>query len=70
MILFVDVLALLAEHGWNQNRLVREKIFGMSTIQRLRERAPINTTTIDKICELCECQPGDLMQYVPGKQGR
>lgn len=69
MIVFNDVLKMLSDHGWSQNRLVKEKVMGMSTVQRLRKRAPINTTTVDIICELCECQPGDIMRYEPGSKG-
>ncbi len=69
MIVFRDILKLLADHGWSQNRLIREKVFGMSTIQRLRKHANINTSTIDTVCELCDCQPGDIMHYEPNNKG-
>ena len=69
MIVFSDVLKLLSDHGWSQNRLVREKVFGMSTIQRLRKRTGINTSTIDTVCKLCDCQPGDIMHYEPSNKG-
>ena len=69
MIVFRDILKLLADHGWSQNRLIREKVFGMSTIQRLRKHANINTSTIDTVCELCDCQPGDIMHYEPNDKG-
>ena len=69
MIVFRDILKLLADHGWSQNRLIREKVFGMSTIQRLRKHANINTSTIDTVCELCDCQPGDIMHYEPNNNG-
>ena len=69
MIVFEDLLSLLFAHGWSQYRLVKEKRMGNSTIQRIRFGKPISTETIDVICELCECQPGDLMHWVPNKQG-
>lgn len=69
MIVFSDILKLLSDHGWSTYRLVHDHVFGNSTITRLRNGTPINTETIDKICELCDCQPGDLMRYVPGNQG-
>lgn len=68
MIIFEDVLGLLSRNGWSAYRLRKEKALSESTITRLRNRAPINTTTIDTICELCGCQPGDIMHYVPGEK--
>ena len=68
-IIFADILKLLADNGWTQYRLLKEKQFGTATIQRLRFHQPVNTDTIDKLCELCNCQPGDLMRYEPGKKG-
>lgn len=68
MIVFADILQLLSEHGWSSYRLIKEKALGNSTITRLRNGDPISTDSIDTICELCDCQPGDIMRYVPGKR--
>lgn len=69
MIVFADILNMLSERGWSQYRLVKERVFGNSTIQRMRLQESITTETIDKICELCECQPGDIMHYEPSNKG-
>ena len=69
MIVFEDILNMLSERGWSQYRLVKERVFGNSTIQRMRLQESITTETIDKICELCECQPGDIMHYEPSNKG-
>ena len=67
MIVFNNVLQKLAESGWTTYRLTKEKQLGSSTIQRLRNGQSITTDSIDKICELCNCQPEDLVHYVPNK---
>lgn len=69
MIVFADILGLLSENGWSTYRLRQEKALSESTITRLRKQESITTVTIDKLCELCNCQPGDLMRYVPDEQG-
>lgn len=28
-----------------------------------------NVVTIDKICTLLDCQPGDILEYVPDDEG-
>lgn len=63
LIVFHNILEKLSEHGWSQYRLIKENQLGNSTVQRLRFGKPINTETIDKVCELCDCQPGDIMHY-------
>lgn len=63
MILFVDIMQLLADHGYTSYRLRREKLLPEGTLTRLRNGEPITTTTIDTLCRLCACQPGDLMTW-------
>jgi len=29
----------------------------------------VDTETIDRLCEVLECQPGDIMEYVPDPDG-
>ena len=65
MIVFVDILKMLAENGWSTYRLQKERQISNGTIIQIRGHKPITTQTIDKICELCHCQPGDLMRYEP-----
>ena len=68
MIVFNNVLDRLADNGWSANRLVKEKQLGNGSIDRLRHGLSVSTNTIDKICELCQCQPGDLMSWEPNKK--
>ena len=65
MIVFHDVLKLLSDNGWSTYRLQREREISNGTISRLRAGQSVSTDTIDTICRLCECQPGDLISYVP-----
>lgn len=68
MIVFLDLLKMLSDHGWSTYRLQKEKRISNGTIIQIRAGKPLTTTTIDTICELCDCQPGDLMRYIPNKQ--
>lgn len=68
MIVYKDILEQLAAHGWSTYRLVKEKQLGNGTIQRIRDRESISTETLNKICYLCGCQPGDLIGYKPDKE--
>lgn len=61
----VDVLAELKKKGYNTNKIRKEKLFGESTVQALRAKTSISFTNLDKLCELLNCQPGDILEYVP-----
>ena len=36
-----------------------------STVQKLRSGKGLAWDNIETLCRLLECQPGDLMEYVP-----
>lgn len=59
----LDILAALKEAGYNTNRLRKEKLLSEGVIQALRESKYISLQNISKICELLNCQPGDLLEY-------
>ena len=61
----IDVLKLLKRKGYNTTRLRTERIIGESAIQKLRTGEIPSTKIINKLCELLEMQPGDLLKYVP-----
>lgn len=59
----IDVLPALKENGYSTARLRKEKVMGENAIQSIRERKPISWANIDKLCELLQCQPGDILEY-------
>lgn len=60
----IDILAALKEAGFNTNRLRKEKLLSEGVIQSLRENKYISLQNISKVCELLNCQPGDLIEYI------
>ena len=59
-----EILPALKEKGYNTTRLRREKILGERTIQQLREGQLVSWTTIERICQMRNCQIGDIVEYV------
>ena len=53
----------MAENHITYYRLGNEGI-DAKTIHRIRHDKPLTTTTIEKICRIMNCQPGDLMEYI------
>lgn len=63
----IDVLAKLKEKGYTQNRIRKEKLIGQSYLQQIREGVIVSKACLETLCELLECQPGDILEYVPKK---
>ena len=60
----IDILQALKQKGFNTTTLRKERLLAEGTIQKLREKKPINWDNITRICEMLECQPGDILEYV------
>lgn len=59
----VDVLAELKNKGFSSYRLRQEKLFGERIIQKLRQGEIVSADNLAKLCQLLECQPGDILEY-------
>lgn len=60
----VDILDKLKKIGFSSYKLRKDRIIGEAMIQKLRNGELISWSCINKICELLECQPGDILEYV------
>ena len=61
----IDVLAAMKEAGYNTYRIQKEKLLSQATLQALREKRMISAKSLNQICLLLQCQPGDILEYVP-----
>ncbi|WP_313579994.1 helix-turn-helix domain-containing protein [Lacrimispora sp.] len=64
----IDVLEALKQAGYNTNRIRQEKHLNESALQYIREGKPIGPKPLNKLCELLNCQPGDIMEYIPDEE--
>lgn len=63
-----DILAALKEAGFSTYRLRKEKLLSESVIQQLRNSEPVSWAYIGKLCQLLQCQPGDILEYTEDQQ--
>ena len=61
----VDIMAELKKKGYSSTRIREEKLIGQSYLQQIRHGELVSWKTLDTICALLECQPGDLVEFVP-----
>ena len=59
----IDVLAALKDAGYSTYKLRKEKLLGESVLQQIREGVPVSLANLGRICELLNCQPGDILEY-------
>ena len=60
----IDILAELKKKGYSSTRIREERLIGQSYLQQLRRGELVSWKTLDTICSLLECQPGDLVEFV------
>lgn len=59
---------LFEEKGITTYFLRKNRVIGQETLRKLQKKdGNIDTRTIEKLCDLLDCQPGDIMEYVPDK---
>lgn len=59
----IDILAALKDHGFTTYKLRTERLMGESTIQQLRKNELVSWANIARICDMLDCQPGDILEY-------
>ena len=61
-----DLQQKIKEAGYSTYRLRQEKLLPESTLQKLRTgNTAINMESFNTICNILQCQPGDILEWVP-----
>ena len=58
-----DVMQALKDKGYTPTRLRKEKILGEAAIQKIRHGELPSWETVATLCELLECDIGNLLTY-------
>lgn len=58
----IDILPELAKHGYNTGRIRRQGLISESTLTQIRKGEPVNMKTLNAICVMLRCQPGDIIE--------
>lgn len=71
---FAPLKSVLKNKGINKTRLKTDKIIGGETYTIIAKAmtspitSGISISAIDVICKYLDCQPGDILEYVPDEQ--
>lgn len=59
-----NVLELLKNTGYTTYKLRKGKILGESTLQKMRTNTLLSLAELNTVCDLLDCQPGDLIEFI------
>ena len=59
---------LMKEKGFSSYRLRKEKLISQAILQKLRIGGNVDTRTIERLCAMLDCQPGDILAWEPDKE--
>lgn len=60
----INVLETLKESGYNSTKILKEGLISQSAMQKLRKNEMVGIKTIEKLCELLDMQPGNIIKHV------
>ncbi len=60
----IDILESLKEKGYTSYKIRKEKLIGESQLQKIRTGEIASKETLNTICKLLNCQPGDILEYI------
>lgn len=63
----IDVIETLKESGYNSTRILKENIISQSAMQKLRNNEMIGIKTLEKLCDILDMQPGNIIKNVEKK---
>ena len=64
----IDVLHELKTIGFTAYKLRKDKIMGEAQIQKIRTGEIASKETLNTLCKLLHCQPGDIIEYIPDEE--
>lgn len=63
MIKYDRLFTMLEDQGKSATNWLRSQGMHPSVVNKLRKNERVNTDTIDRLCQLLQCQPGDFLEY-------
>jgi len=59
---------LLVKRDMKKKDLVEATGLSPTIIARMTKNMPIDTNTLERICAALQCQPGDVIEYIPDEK--
>ncbi len=66
----IDILNALKEIGYTSYKIRKEKLIGEAQLTKIRNGEIASKETLNTLCRLLQCQPGDILEYIDDKEAR
>ena len=63
MITFEKLWKTMEQRGVTQYKLIKEYNFSTGQLDRLRKNGNINSYTLNRLCEILDCNLSDIAEY-------
>lgn len=64
----IDILEALKEKGYTSYKIRKDKLIGEAQLTKIRRGDIASKETLNTICRLLDCQPGDILEYINSEQ--
>ncbi len=68
MVVYTPFWKTLEQSKESAYTLIKNHRISSSTIDKLRKNKPLNTTTINDLCRILNCNVEQIMQYLPSEE--
>ena len=67
MIVYDPFWETLRSSGESTYTLITQHHISSSTIDKLRKNKPLNTTTLNDLCRILQCDVEQILRYIPSE---
>ena len=60
----IDILEALKEKGYTSYKIRKDKLIGEAQQTKISHGEIASKETLNTICKLLNCQPGDILEYI------
>lgn len=68
MIKYYKLLDVLNRRSMTKEELRQQISISSATMSKISSHKPVSLEVIDKICDALNCQPGDIIEFVPNNK--
>ena len=71
MITYEKLFLVLKKKGISQNEAIKRGIVNNRSLNALKNNKNVNISTIDKLCNMLDCQPAEILTFtkdLPGEE--
>lgn len=68
MICYDRLLKIFDERKITSYTIRKDNVIGQASWKKIHEGGHVDTRTLDALCKYLNCQPGDIIEYIPDEE--